>query len=362
MNIGPTRLSPRVRACLGQQPPPLYDSEFISAYRDCLRRVRDVVGAPAATVLAIPGTGTSGLEAAVANLIPAGVSVTVASTGQWGYRWADICERLGHRAYVAVARAGQAADIETVDRFLTHQGSAALLVTHVDSSSSVRTDLRPLAQIAHRHGAMLFVDGVCAAGAEAVGQATTAIDVYISSPPKALSAPAGLSIISLLPHATALLQAREWGCPSYSHDLQAWLPVMQCLEEAQFTYFQTPASNLILALAEALTEITEEGVTARVTRHRRLRDELHTGLKELGLSQLVTDPALRANGVTVCWYPEGRDPAAFLGRVRDAGVLLPTGTHPVLANRTFRIGHLGNVTKADIDRTLTALAVALGAK
>lgn len=359
MNIGPTRLSPRALARLGEQPPPLYDPGFLATYRDCLHQLRLVLEAPDSTLLLTPGTGTSALEAAAANLAPAGSSVTVASTGQWGDRWGGICERLGLRTHVAVASPGETVDVATLDRFLTDYDSGALLATHVDSSSGVRTDLAPLAEVAHRHGAMLLVDGVCAAGAESVAQAETEIDVYITSSPKALSGAAGLSITSLLPRTAALLEARDWACPSYSHDLQSWLPVMRNVEQGRFDYFQTPASNLILALAAALSEITEEGVHNRVDRHRRLRDRLHAGLEAFGIPQFVADPGSRGNGVTVCWCPEHSDQTTFLGRVRQCGAQLPTGTHPVHGDRTFRIGHLGNVTDDDIDTTLVALAAAV---
>ncbi len=360
MNIGPTRLARRVRSRLAEQPPPLYDDAFLIAYGECLRRMRVVLDAAGATVFVIPGTGTSALEAAAANLIPAGSTVTVASTGQWGDRWAAICERLGLRTYVVVATPGEAADLATLERFLTDQDSGVLLATHVDSSSGVRTDLAPLQEIAHRHGAMLLVDGVCAAGAETVRQNANRVDVYITSTPKALSAPAGLSILSLLPAATAQLATRNWPCVNYSQDLQSWLPVMQSMENGRFAYFQTPPSNLILAFAEALELITDEGITNRVARHRRLRDQLHDGLNTLGIDQLVTDPELRANGVTVCWYPADHE-AGFLNQVREAGVLLPAGTHPVRGVSTFRLGHLGNVTEDDITRTLTALEEAIHA-
>jgi alanine-glyoxylate transaminase/serine-glyoxylate transaminase/serine-pyruvate transaminase len=361
MNVSPTRLAPRVLARLGCQPVPLYDGEFLAALATCIRMLREILGAPGATVLVVPGTGTAAMEAVAASLLPPGTTVAVASSGMWGDRWAGICRRLGLRVFVAEAEPGEAPYPGELDRLMASEPVGALLATHVDSSSAVRGDIRTLAVLARRHGAAFLVDGVCAAGAEQVDQSAIGADVYLTTSAKALSGAAGLAIVSLLPGAAALLESRDWACRSYSLDLRPWLPVMRAAEAGEPGYFQTPSISLVLGLAEAVTMIREEGIACRIARHRSLRGMLHEGLDRIGISQLVTEPALRGNGVTVCWYP-ARGDARFLDLVRARGVSMPTGVHPVAGNRTFRIGHLGNVTKADIERTLDALEAAMRAR
>lgn len=361
MNVSPTRLHPRVGAQLGRQPMPLYDEVYLSAVSRCARLLRVILGAPGATELVVPGTGTSAMESVATSLLPPGTGVVIASAGMWGGRWADICRRLGLRVLTAQAEPGENPALSEIAELLADDSAAALLATHVDSSSGVRADLARLGGLAHANGAMFIVDGVCAAGAEPVNQTAIGADVYLTTPAKALSGVAGLAIVSLLPRAAALLESRDWACRSYSLDLQPWLPVMRKAERGESAYFQTPAINLVLALAEAVTMIEEEGLSARIARHVRLRDLLHRGLDQLGIGQLVTDPALRGNAITVCWYPVP-DGGRFLERVLAGGVSLPTGVHPVAGSRTFRIGHVGNVTEEDITRTLDALAGALHAR
>ena len=340
---------------------PLYDDVYLAALSRCAQQLRVILGAPGATELIVPGTGTSAMESVAASLLPPGTGVVIASAGMWGDRWADICRGLGLRVMTAQAEPGENPELGDIADLLADESAAALLATHVDSSSGVRGDMARLAGLARASGAMFIVDGVCAAGAEPVDQAAIGADVYLTTPAKALSGVAGLAIVSLLPRAAALLESRDWTCRSYSLDLKPWLPVMRKAELGESAYFQTPAINLVLGLAEAIAMIEEEGITARIARHVRLRDRLHRGLDQLGITQLVADPARRGNAITVCWYPDP-DGARFLTNVLAGGVSLPTGVHPVAGSRTFRVGHVGNVTEQDIARTLDALDGAVRAR
>lgn len=359
MVIGPTRPAPSVLARLDSPAPPLTDPGFIAEFGYCLAALRELAGAERARAVVTPGSGTNGMESLAASLLRPGVPVLVASTGMWGDRWREICLRHGIPAYGPKAPVGRAPDIGTLDELLSRRPYQALLVAHVDSSSAVRADLAELARLAHRHGALLLADGVSAIGAERVEFDAWDLDGYLGAPPKGLAAPAGLAFHLLGERAQQVLRTRSWQPSTYSLDLAPWLPVMAATERGESGYFQSPAGALVLALAEALRLALAEGRDARVERHAALRDLLHTGLAALGIGLLVPDPAERANGVTVAAVPAGLDPARFLGAVAEQGVILPAGTLPATGTRTFRIGHLGTVDEADIQRTLGAVEAAL---
>jgi alanine-glyoxylate transaminase/serine-glyoxylate transaminase/serine-pyruvate transaminase len=360
MVIGPTRPAPSVLARLDSPAPPLTDPGFLAEFGYCLAALRELAGAGRARAVVIPGSGTNGMESMAASLLRPGVPVLVASTGMWGDRWREICLRHGIPAYGPRSAVGRAPDAETLERLLSQRPCQAVLVAQVDSSSGVRVDLAEMAELAHRHGALLLADGVSAVGAEQVEFDDWDLDGYLGAPPKGLAAPAGLAFFLLSERAQQVLRSRDWQPATYSLDLAPWLPVMSATERGEFGYFQSPAGTLVVALAEALRLALGEGRTARVERHARLRDILHAGLAALGISLLVPDPADRANGVTVAVVPGGLEPAPFLDAVAAEGVVLPAGTLPATGTRTFRIGHLGTVDEADIHRTLDAVARALG--
>lgn len=356
--IGPTRVAPGVLEALAWPPLPINHPDFVALFRDTLGGVRRLVGATGGAAFVVPGTGTMGMEMVAASFLAPGLMVAVLSTGSWGDRWAEIAERVGLRVRRLACPPGEVVDSAAVGEQLRASGCRALFVTHVDSSTGVRADVAALAAEARAAGALTFVDGICAAGAEEVEQDAWGVDVYLASTPKALGVPAGLVLITASERAVAALRHSGTGAAAYALDLRRWLPAMAALERGRFEYFQSPAGNLVYALAEGLRLLHAEPLTARLERHETLARDLHCGLDGLGIEILVRDPERRARGVTVCLYPEGHGPS-LLDAIRAHGVWLQEGTHPAVAERTFRIGHLGNVTADDIRATVDAVGRAL---
>jgi alanine-glyoxylate transaminase / serine-glyoxylate transaminase / serine-pyruvate transaminase len=358
MTIGPSRIAPSVLEATSIPPPPITDPEFLRIFGQCLTDLNTILGTRGGLSFIVPGTGTMGMEMAAANFVPAASSVAVVSTGFWGERWAAICQRLGLEVHLLTVPIGSTPDQEQIKSLLLRKSCRALFITHADSSSGMLVDIRSLAAIAHESGALTLVDGICAAGIEAVEQTAWGIDVYLTSTPKGLGVPAGLVLLSAGGRAMNFLMRRSEQCRSLALDLASWIPVMEAAMEGSPGYFQSPAGNLVLGLSKGLQLVLAEGVEARVNRHRVLARKLHAGLTARGIELLIEDAAARANGVTVCRYPDSWGPE-FLERVKTFGVLLVSGLYPGLATDTFRIGHLGNVTQIDIETVINALEQAM---
>lgn len=359
MVVGPTKPERSVLEQLSLPAPPLTDPDFIAEFGHCLARLRELVGSSSARVVISPGSGTIGMESVVASLLRPGVPVVVAATGIWGERWRKICLRQRVPVKTPLVATGQAPDLTRLEEELADENCQALLVTHVDSSTGVRLDLAALAALAHKHGALLLVDGISALGAETVEFDAWDVDCYLAGASKALGASPGLALYSLSERAVDKLNDRGWQPFSFALDLAPWLPVMAATERGEFAFFQSPASNLVMALSEAMRLALAEGRQARVSRHETLRELLHAGLAKLGIRPLVSAAAQRANGVTVCLLPGGVDEQELLIAAAEQGVVLQAGTLPELAGRTFRIGHMGSVNAVAIGRTLTAIELAL---
>jgi alanine-glyoxylate transaminase/serine-glyoxylate transaminase/serine-pyruvate transaminase len=360
MVVGPSRPAPSVLARLAEPAPPLTDRDFLAEFAECMDLLRHISSGGPSLPIVVPGTGTTGMESLVTSLLEPGRPVVVLSTGMWGDRWRDICQRNGIPTRSLTSGFGAPPNVGALQLVLEQRDYQAVLVTHVDSSSGVRASVDVVAALAARHGALTLVDGVAALGAEHVAQYDWGIDAYLAGPAKALAAPPGLAIVLLGHRALDLLERRTWTPPSYSLDLLPWVPVMRAAGRCQPGYFQTPAGNLVAALTQALRLVTHEGLAERIVRHYHLRDRLHSGLIDLGVRPAVDNEEARSNVATVCWVPDGWDRDEFVSAVAAAGVLTQTGTHPAAAHRTFRIGHLGNVTEEDIDRTLAAIGMVLG--
>lgn len=360
MVVGPTRMAPSVRQRLSVLAPPLTDPGFIGEFGECLSGLGEVVGSRTAEVVVTPGSGTIGMEAIVVSLLCPGVPVLVLSTGIWADRWREICLRHQVPVLAPTFPVGHAPDPAVIEEHLSREHFQAVLVAQVDSSSGVRADVATIAALAARHDALSMVDGVSALGAEHVEMDAWGVDVYLAGPSKAMGASAGLAIYAFGERALARLRDRPWRIETFALDLASWLPVMAATRAGDFGYFQSPASNLVLALAEAVRLVLAEGRDERVTRHRKLRDALHAGLADIGIDLLVPDEADRANGVTVGVVPPGVREEDLLRSVAARGVVLQGGTLPI-DDRTFRIGHMGMVTGTDIHTTLRALGAGIAA-
>ncbi len=360
MTIGPTRIASSVLAKTALHPPAINDPDFLHTFMECTRDLRTVHGIEKGLVYIIPATGTMAMEILAASFAPPRSKVAVFSTGMWGDRWSESCRRMGLDVFRLPVNARGPIDYGALAELVAKEGIKTIFCTHVDSSSGLILDLYEIGRISKKNGAMLLVDGICGAGAEKMDQDGWGVDVLLSSTPKAIGVPCGLVMITTNDRATDWLKSRAWEPWTFALDLKPWVSVMEAHNKGQFGYVQSPAGNIVNGLHEGLRLIIAEGIGPRVARHERLRKELHAGLEKLGLEILVKDPVYRSNGVTVILYPEGRD-ASLLGALQANGLVLPGGTHPDYASRTFRVGHFGNVTPEDISTTLSVLGQTLSA-
>jgi alanine-glyoxylate transaminase/serine-glyoxylate transaminase/serine-pyruvate transaminase len=184
-------------------------------------------------------------------------------------------------------------------------------------------------------------------------------DVYLTASQKALGLPPGLALLVASPRALAVRAARRVPAPPMYLDWEQWLPVMRAYEERRPSYFSTPATNLILALAVGLGEILEQGVEARLAAHARAARALRAAWSELGLTLVPARPELASNLLSALRFPAGVD-GTLVRRISDHGVAVAGGLHPAIRNEYFRVGHMGFVTGRPELLRQTVLAVAAG--
>ncbi|HJW84558.1 MAG TPA: alanine--glyoxylate aminotransferase family protein, partial [Anaerolineae bacterium] len=136
------------------------------------------------------------------------------------------------------------------------------------------------------------------------------------------------------------------------------LPIMQAYQARKPAYFGTPPTNLIVALAESVKQMLDEGMAARWARHRALGASMRAAMQALGLKLVPLRPELVADTLTTVYYPEGVDDS-FVGRVAQHGVIIAGGLHAEIKGRYFRVGHMGVVGQAEIGQTVSAIEAAL---
>ena len=352
---GPVPVRDDVLAALAQPVRSHTSAENAASLRRAQAGIRALVGSDSALVHVLAGSGTLAMEVALVNHAAPGDRVVVCSEGFFGDRFVEIASALGQEAVPVRSEWGRRLDPEAVRRACASGPAPAVVtVTHVDTSTGVLADVPALVAIARECGALVVLDGVCATGAVEETMDAWGVDVVITGAQKGLGLPPGLTVAAVSARARER-RAALGSVAAYYADLRRWEPVM----EEPTRYFSTHATSLVRALGVSLDAIEAEGLGPRFERHRRVAAGLRAGMAELGFTPL-TEPAALAPTLSVLALPEGVDDAELRAGVAARGVLVAGGLG-AFAGRGIRVGHLGNAGAAEVERTLAAMAGALGA-
>jgi len=357
---GPVPCSPDVLEACSGAPPSHVAPDFVATFGGALRGLREVFLADASSQpFVLPGAGTLAMEAAATNVVAPGDKVVQVVTGLFGDRMAEMLRRRGADVVAVRAPVGQPVPVDAVREAVVRHRPVALFATHVDTSTGVLTDPRPLAALAAEHGALSIFDGVCAAAGEQLEQAEWGVDVVLTASQKALSVPPGLALWNMSERAMARRQALNHD-PPMTLDALEWLGVMKAYEEGRGAYFSTPATTLVRGLATSIASLAREGMGQVFARHVATAEALRRAWAALGL-QLVAPAGHQAHTLSALRYPDGVD-ASLLAAIKTHGVVVAGGLHPELRTTTFRVGHMGYATTQPDMLRETVRAVAAGLK
>jgi alanine-glyoxylate transaminase/serine-glyoxylate transaminase/serine-pyruvate transaminase len=329
------------------------DPEFVPMLDEVRGLLQRVFRADAkALTLATSGTGTSAMEAAVANAITDGTSVIVIVTGYFGDRLAQMCARYGASVRRIDVEWGRACDPQRLQEELKREGADVVGMVHAETSTGVRNPVKELAAIARAHGALTIVDTVTSLGGHEVDLAGWGVDIAYACAQKCIGAPSGIAPIAV----SGAARERLVPCRSFYLDLKL-------LEDYWVSrkYHHTLCTSLIYALREALLMVEEEGLAARWARHERHHHALAAGVEAMGLSLLPPEPE-RLWTLNTVRVPSGVDEAAIRKTLLTSYNLeIGAGLGP-LAGKVWRVGLMGaSSTPQTLLQFLAALEGALEA-
>ena len=339
---GPSNVNPRVIRAMTLPLMGYLDPTFLKVMDEVSGLLRQVFRTSNEFTLAISGTGTSGMEASLVNMLEPGDVAVIGTHGLFGNRLADIASRCGAKVVTVGAEWGQTLDPSAVEQALKDAGQVKLLaVVHVETSTGVVQPLPPLADLAHSQNALFLVDAVTSLGGVDLRVDEWGIDICYSATQKCVGSPPGLSPITLSPRAVDVLRQRESPVQSFYLDLlqleRYWL--------TDRVYHHTASMSMIYALREALIMAVEEGLETRYERHQRNADALKAGLAVLGMRALAPEGA-QATPLTAAIVPEGIDEAAIRrSLLSEYGIEIGGGFGP-LAGKIWRVGLMGESSQA----------------
>lgn len=335
---GPSEANARVLKAMTTPMLGYLDTKFVEVMDDTVTLLRQVFGTENRLTLPVSGTGTAGMEAALANVVEPGDDVVVGINGYFGERIANIAARCGGVVTTVAAEWGTHISTEKIAEALAKISAPKLVaLVHGETSTGILQPLTDAIEIAHSSGALFLADCVTSLGGQPVDMDARGIDIAYSCTQKCLAGPPGLSPISFSERAVDVIRHRKTPIQSFYLD-------MTLLENywhgEKRSYHHTVSMSMIYALREALRVVLEEGLAARYERHELNARALIAGAKAIGL-QPAAEQGYRAPMLTTLRIPEGIDDATLRKRlITDYGIEIGAGLG-TFAGKAWRIGLMG---------------------
>lgn len=350
---GPSLVHPRVLEALATPLVGHLDPIFLKAMNDIQTLLRRVFSTTNQFTIAVSGTGSAGMEAAVVNIVEPGDAVIVGVNGVFGTRLATIVERCGGTAVRVEVPWGQVIAPDTMAELFQRSGPVkAVALVHAETSTGAWQPLEAISALCREYQALLIVDAVTSLGGIPVEVDRWGIDVCYSATQKCLSCPPGLAPLTLSERALSVVRTRRSACQSWYLDLSL---IADYWTEHNRAYHHTAPISMLYALREALRLVEEEGLPARFARHQLNSRALLAGLTAIGLDPLP-HPDHRLPTLICVTVPASINEAAVRSQLLETfGIEIGGGLGP-LKGKVWRIGLMGeSSTEANVLTLLNAL-------
>ncbi len=353
---GPTNVPDRVLRAIGVPTIDHRSPAFAELGKRAIQGLQWVLNSSAPVVI-YPGSGTGAWEAALVNSLSPGDAVLMFETGHFANLWRSMASRLGlkpeilggdWRTGIDAGRIGERLK-KDMDRLIK-----AVCVVHNETSTGCASridDVRRAIDDAG-HPALLLVDTISSLGSIDYRHDEWGVDVTVGCSQKGLMLPPGLSFNAvsekaLAASASATLPRSYW----------AWDEMLKMNGAGYFPY--TPSTNLLYGLVEAIDMLREEGLEAVFARHSRHAAATRCAIEAWGLEILCKNPSQYSDALTAVLMPEGHSADEFRRIVRERFDMSLGSGLSKLADRVFRIGHLGDLNDLTLAGTLAGVEMGL---
>ncbi len=335
---GPTIANPRVLKAMTTPMLGYLDADFVDIMDDTVALLRQVFDTQNSLTFPVSGTGTSGMETALTNVIEPGDHVIVGINGYFGGRIAEIAERCGADVTSVSGDWGDIIEPDQIAEACNKVSPKLVAVVHGETSTGILQPLEEIIEIAHQNDALFLADCVTSLGGQPVSLDARGIDIAYSCTQKCLAGPPGLSPISFSDRAVEVIRNRKTKIQSFYMDVtlleEYWMGDSR-------KYHHTLSMTLVYALREALRIVVEEGEEARYERHEHNARALIAGAEAIGLEPAAAENH-RLPMLTTLRIPDGVDDATVRKRlIQDYNIEIGGGLG-IFAGKAWRIGLMGD--------------------
>ena len=336
MGPGPSMVDPRVQLAMGAAAVGYLDPAAFEVLDDIKQLLQYAFQTENEFTLALTGTGSAGMEAAVMNFVGPGTKVGVLANGFFSERLTDMCQRRQAEIVRLEKPWGEVFDEDEVAAFIERENPQVVTFVQAETSTGAFQLSKAICDAAHAAGAVVIGDCVTSLGGMPVEVDRNGIDIAYSATQKCLGAPAGLAPITLSPRAVERLEASENRSTGWYFDLKLLFGYWR----EPRSYHHTAPISLLYALREALRIIHEETLEVRQARHQLNHQALVAGLEAMGLRMHVA-PKDRLWTLNAVRLPGGIDDVTVRRALLDGYGIEVLGGFGPLAGQILRVGLMG---------------------
>lgn len=329
---GPTSIDPRVMEVMGKSlTNPDIDPEYEKKHRQVEKKISKLLKTEATSFIML-GEGMIGLEGAIINLVEKGDRVLVLNNGVFGAGFADFVKYYEGVPYIYEDDFRRGFDIEKLKNFLEkdHDFKVATMV-HCETPSGITNDVKTICKLLNSYGILTIVDTVSGMGGEEFDFDDYKVDIALGGSQKCISAPTGLTLVTISERAKQAIRDRKKPVPSYYMNFENYYAYTD-----GFAFPYTMNENLTYALDLALDLLFEKDSLAL---HKKYAEVTREIFEKAGFELYAKDS--RSNTLTAVMVPEGFIAEDIIGALREKGILISKGAGDIF-EKVFRIGHMGN--------------------
>ncbi|HBG4837720.1 TPA: alanine--glyoxylate aminotransferase family protein [Clostridioides difficile] len=354
---GPTETRENVRLARAEKTTnPDIDIDFVEFYKKTCEKFGNIIGTKN-DVYILSGEGILGLEAACASLTEKGDRVLVIDNGIYGEGFKDFVTMYGGEYVLFSSEYTKSIDIDELKAFLDKDSNFKYTtVVHCDTPTGVLNDVSKICPLLKEYGILTVVDSVAGMVGERLSVDESKIDIILGGSQKAISAPAGLTIVGISQDAKNCIKNRKTDVIGFYCNLNIW----EGYYEKKYFPYTMPISD-IMGLDKALDNILEEGIENVLNRHEKIAYSVRKSIEEYGLELFLEEGY--SNTVTAIKVPESIGALELTDyMLKNYNTLVATSLNQYM-DTILRIGHMGenaNLNKIEhvlnvLDKSLSAL-------
>src|SRR5579863_4381666 len=341
MTPGPSSIDPRVYRALAAPLVGHLDPWFRNCMEETQVLLRQIFQTENRVTFPLSASGSGGIEASVVNSLEAGDEAICCVNGHFSQRLHVIAQHTPAKLHLVEVPYGKAVDPEDVRKAAKGRKIKMIGLAQGETSSGVLTQIDPFRQVADECGALLVVDAVASLAAVPLNVDRQRVDICFSGSQKAISAPPGMSPITVSPRAEEVFRTRKTKVQSWYFDLST---AMNYWGKDRL-YHHTPPISLIYGLREAMRIVLEEGLEARWAKHKVNQQALIAGVEALNLKLFVENPKDRLTTVTAVVIPSGVDDAKLRNQLLDEFSIEIAGGIGAVKAKIWRVGLMGHCSQ-----------------